>query len=99
MNAGSMARAMSVIISMTLIAIWAPNWSMQVSVPFGPSAQRFGEHCKATTTAAASAHMVEMATRAYEETTTQRVGRTPRISRATADFDDPSDKKSNMFEA
>ena len=46
---------------MTLIAIWASNWSMQVSVPFGPSAQRFGEHCKATTTAAASAHMVEMA--------------------------------------
>ena len=72
---------------------------MQVSVPSWPSTQRRGEHCRATTTAAVSAHEAEMASKVYEVIMTKRLGWRAMRSMATAHLDDPSDKKSKMFDA
>ena len=72
---------------------------MHVFLPIGPSTQWVGEHCKATTSAAASAHTMEIANKAYEETMTKRLGWIAMMSRATAHLDDPNDRKSRMFEA
>ena len=99
MMIGSMTRMMSMIMSIILIAIWASYWSMHVFLPVGPSTQRVGEHCMATTSAAASAHVIEMANKAYDEIMTKRLGWIAMMSKATAALDDPSDRKSSMFEA